>query len=93
MEILEEQKIKYLTRRKAELNQLHSAAGEDLFLMAIDIGHRLKGNGKTFGFPEISEIGLHLESAGLAKDQNGILDEISNLQTEINKQLSSILTK
>lgn len=43
MEILEEQKIKYLTRRKAELNQLHSAAGEDLFLMAIDIGLRVWG--------------------------------------------------
>lgn len=90
MEILDEQKLKYLSRRERELAQLLAAVGDDLFTLATDIGHKLKGNGKTFGFPLISEIGMQIESAGISKNKDLILDGIAKLQAEVKNQLERI---
>lgn len=68
MEIMKEQKLVYLTRRQTEVGQLKESLVHNSFELSLVIGHRLKGHGETFGFPQISQIGILMECA--AKEQN-----------------------
>jgi hypothetical protein len=57
-----EQLVKnYLIRRWQELENCKNAIERADFLFLQQVGHRLKGNGEMFGFPEISCIGKNLE--------------------------------
>lgn len=90
MQILVEQKLKYLTRRKSEVEQLKECVSQDNFDLVGEIGHRLKGNGGTFGFPRISAIGLTLEDAAKAKDKTKLLEGIEKLSMIIEEDLKLI---
>lgn len=59
---------KYVERRAGDLQTCLTALSADDYKSIARIGHNLKGNGETFGFPELSDLGNHLESAALAKD-------------------------
>ncbi len=58
----------FLAKRRADLDKLraHIEAGEWDRIKAI--GHKMKGTGRGYGFPRISEIGRALEGAGAAGD-------------------------
>ena len=68
MEIMKDQKLVYLSRRQAEVAQLKESLAKDDFEFSQVVGHRLKGHGETFGFPQISALGVSLETS--AKDRN-----------------------
>lgn len=42
-------------------------------------GHTLKGSGTIFGYPEISELGMHLEDAVRAGDWDGVENNTKKL--------------
>lgn len=90
MYILDEHKLKYLNRRKIELDELKSALQNNDFETIINIGHRLKGNGETFGFPLISTIGIHLEKAAHDQDRESIHQSMLELVEEVDKNLKSL---
>lgn len=90
MQILVEHKKKYLDRRIVEIEELKQGLCMDDFDIAIQIGHRLKGNGKTFGYPEISIIGITLEEAALARDKDKLRDAIDELVIHVEKNLKEI---
>ena len=90
MQILAEQKLKYLSRRKTEIQQLRDSVSAGDFELAGEIGHRLKGNGGTFGYPQISAIGVSLEDASKAKDKNKLLESIEKLNLIIEEDLKHI---
>lgn len=58
----------FLENRRADVQKLreHIEAGE--FDAIRTAGHRMKGTGRGYGFPRISEIGRALESAGTDSD-------------------------
>ena len=53
------------------------------------LGHRLKGNGASYGFPEISEIGAEMEKLGKACDFGGVLKCVERLK-QVNKEFQTI---
>ena len=59
----------FLANRRADVDRLrnHIEAGEFDPIRAI--GHKMKGTGRGYGFPRISEIGRALESAGADGDK------------------------
>ncbi|MFN7905286.1 MAG: Hpt domain-containing protein [Pseudobdellovibrionaceae bacterium] len=65
--------IKYLERRKADLEKCFIAISCRQFEEIESIGHKIKGNGTTFGFPELSELGSEMEAAAKAKNQEVVL--------------------
>lgn len=87
MHILSEHKLKYLNRRLSEIEDLKSSLSSGDFDTAISIGHRLKGNGETFGFPSISTIGITMEKAGLAKDREKLQETIEDLANIVKENL------
>jgi HPt (histidine-containing phosphotransfer) domain-containing protein len=62
----------YLQRRINELDSLENAINNGDFAHIFKIGHQLKGNGLTFGFGQISEIGSKLESSALVQNKHDI---------------------
>lgn len=69
---------KYVTRRQEDFEKCLLAFAKRDYADIEMIGHKMKGNGTTFGFPELSELGESLETGALAKDHDLIkvkLDE------------------
>jgi len=61
MQIPEEFMSRYLGHRKEDYEKCKKYFREKNFAQLEKIGHQLKGNGLTFGFPELSEIGREIE--------------------------------
>lgn len=90
MEILDAQRRMYLNRRKLEIEELRNSLQRDDFEVAVSIGHRLKGNGVTFGFPLIGQIGVELEAAAKSKDKTKLQETINELDTNVEENLKKI---
>lgn len=81
MQVPLEINVKYLERRRLDLEFCRRSLEKGDFSEIEKIGHQLKGNGHTFGYPEISEIGKNLESAAVQKHSPTIefnLDALSS---------------
>lgn len=68
IEIPHEAVVKYMERRKTDVEKCRIALQSGELSVLETVGHQLKGNGITFGFPEISTIGEAMEIA--AKEHN-----------------------
>ena len=84
MIITSEQKEKYLQRRKEDILNLEISLNNKDFESIANIGHKLKGNGSTFGFVLISDVGNKLEIAA----NNHSIDEIAFLIKQLSKFLN-----
>ena len=87
MEIMKEQKLVYLTRRKSEIIQLKESLNQNSFELSQIIGHRLKGHGETFGFPQISVIGITMENAANEKNIEKLKEAIESLDENVEENL------
>jgi HPt (histidine-containing phosphotransfer) domain-containing protein len=90
MEIMKEQKIVYLTRRKTEVEQLKESLDKNSFELAQIIGHRLKGHGETFGFPQISAIGIKMEEAAIERNTGMLREAVMSLDESIEESFKKI---
>ena len=68
MEVPNEMKARYIERRKRDFENCMSSLGQRKYEEIEKVGHQLKGNGVTFGHPELSLIGEKLEDAASQKD-------------------------
>lgn len=68
MEVPNEIMVKYIERRKRDLEDCLSGLARNQFEDIERVGHQLKGNGATFGHPELSSIGKKLEQAAQVQD-------------------------
>jgi HPt (histidine-containing phosphotransfer) domain-containing protein len=58
----------YLLRRAEEVRRLGELLKAGDFDTIQSIGHKLSGNASTYGFHEISRIGVEIENAAQCKD-------------------------
>lgn len=84
-EVSDEMKVRYLSRRQEELIELNAALTEKNYEPAIRIGHILKGNGSTFGFDELSDLGKEIEEAGENQDEIILKSLVNSLQVFLQK--------
>lgn len=71
---------KYHSRRKEDLEACRkSFAVQDLAIIER-IGHRLKGNGVTFGYPELSKLGEDMEMSARNADLSTLRSSIESLE-------------
>lgn len=59
---------RYIQRRADDYALCVSALDAQNHEVLERVGHQLKGNGRTFGFPELTELGNTLEIAARSKD-------------------------
>jgi len=75
----------FLTRKRADLQSLRGALdGGDLATIA-SIGHKIKGEGGSFGFDAISEIGAGLETCGKQGDRASAQQLVSDFSDYLAK--------
>lgn len=65
-------KIKYLSRRLADMHDVRQGLLKDDYGVAQRIGHQIKGNAVTFEVPQIASLGFELESAAKSRDKDKI---------------------
>lgn len=52
---------KYMENRFRDIEQCRKFLSEDNFSEISNVGHKLKGNARTYGFLKLEEIGISLE--------------------------------
>ncbi len=60
--------LRYIERRRTDLDVCRSALQTGDFSKVETIGHQLKGNAATFGFPDLGLVGADIEKAGKDRD-------------------------
>lgn len=68
MVIPEEARLKYLERRKTDIESLRSALSTKTFDEFKRIGHQLKGNAASFGYSDLEKVAIQIEAAGEHQD-------------------------
>jgi len=81
-----EAKIRYIERRKKDLEVARVALTTPDFTFFKKIGHDLKGNAITFGFAPLSSIGEKLEAAAVASN----LEELKKLMQEYDSYIQTV---
>lgn len=82
-EIPIDMRVRYLQKRAQDVALCETALQQADFESIQSLAHRMKGNGTTFGFPEISRFGDELEQAALRRDRPATTDMLSKLSTWI----------
>ena len=85
MQIPVASQIKYIVRRHEELGLAKEALSKGDLTPIQSIGHKLKGNGATFGFPELGQLGAELETAAAEKR----VEQINSLMTKFEQWLET----
>jgi HPt (histidine-containing phosphotransfer) domain-containing protein len=80
-EDLEDLAVRYLEKRKVELNRIRRMIEEENFQEIELIGHRIKGNAALFGLDVLGEWGASLEEAANRKESGKILNVSTEMQT------------
>jgi CheY-like chemotaxis protein len=83
MDVLVDQQKKYLERRLKDIADLRLTLDSDDFSLAFKIGHQLKGNAQTFGYPEFSNIGIGIEKSAIDKDKLKLRKAIDELEEAV----------
>ncbi|MEO5968973.1 MAG: response regulator, partial [Bdellovibrionia bacterium] len=79
----------YLKNRKAEIGELRQLIEKADFKKMETIGHRLKGNAKSYGFEDLGKLGGQLESASREKDPT----KAGAIITDMEKLLAQVSLK
>lgn len=89
IDIPHEAVVKYMQRRKTDIENCRAALKSGNLSVLESVGHQLKGNGITFGFPEISSIGEALETAAKQHNAEAASQQLDALANVVEK--SSLL--
>lgn len=75
----------FMQNRRTELDALRSALQGRDFEKLYQLGHRMKGVGKSYGFTRISTVGVEIEEAVRGQDQAALEALISNYADYLEK--------
>jgi len=80
----------YVKNRQNEAGELAQCLDQGDFEKLKRVGHNLKGNGSTYGFAKLSEIGQKMEVAAVEKQSDTLKDLISSYSSFVQElQLSA----
>ena len=68
MDVPEDFRSRYVERRKQDLEICRSSLAQQNFREIEKVAHKLKGNGDTFGYSELTSIGRVMEGAAVNRN-------------------------
>ena len=80
----------YLQRREQDIQDLKVAIEAKDFIKIEKVAHKLKGNGASFGFDKLTEIGMDMMSLSHQQNSFEIRRLISDFETEMKQIKASI---
>lgn len=75
---------RYLSRRESDLHECEHCLADKNYHQLERVGHQLKGNGVTFGHPELSKLGKELEEAAASGDEEALRHIIGDFSKWVN---------
>ena len=81
---------KYVERRQGDADNCVKALNSGDFKFIAEVAHKIKGNGTTFGYPELSQLGERLEIVALKGDKEGLSQCLNEFQNWIDTTKKSI---
>lgn len=84
MEISKDQLERYIERRKDDVLTCRNHLIKKDFNQIALLGHKLFGNGATFGLPELTLLGAKLEESAHQKNLNDIKKHLNSISKIIN---------
>lgn len=88
MQVPEDILNRYIERRKRDLASCFQNIEEGKFEELEKVGHQLKGNGETFGHPELSEIGKELEEAAREGNPDSLHLAVEKFSAWVNRKIN-----
>ncbi|HLT22091.1 MAG TPA: Hpt domain-containing protein [Bacteriovoracaceae bacterium] len=88
MEIPEELARNYLRRRLEDIDHLEKALMVHDFEICQEIGHRLKGSARTFGFEDLEELASALEDDAANEDEISLAQDVDEFKLWVNKYIN-----
>ncbi len=85
IELPKEMRMEYLQRREKDLQDLTVALANLDWTVLRTIGHQLKGNGESYGFPSLGAIGKDLEEAAKQTARKRAEDILNKFSTTVKK--------
>ncbi len=85
MLIPEEARLKYIERRKKDIESLREALTTNSFEEFKRIGHQLKGNAASFGYSDLEKVAIQMEAAGLKQDRHEASQQLGLFEQWYNK--------
>src|SRR4051812_7311017 len=83
----------FLERRLVDAKELDTFLKHKSFHECKNLGHRLKGCGTSFGFPEISELGGKIQEAAEIEDFNLLSEAVQEYQIYIVQTINNFKAK
>jgi HPt (histidine-containing phosphotransfer) domain-containing protein len=71
----------YLSRRRIDLEHMRNWLFLSNYDAIAEMAHRIKGNGSSYGFDELSRCASRLQAAAEAEDEAGVAQIIHSLET------------
>jgi CheY-like chemotaxis protein len=70
----------YLENRKEDIKKILHALAEQNYNLIEDLGHKMKGSGKCYGFEKISMLGNKIEAFAKRKNASEIEESVGQMQ-------------
>jgi HPt (histidine-containing phosphotransfer) domain-containing protein len=74
---------KFIGHRERDAGAIRAALEHGDFEVIVTLGHNMRGNGPSYGFPEIGAIGERLEAAAGARDARRVGEQVAALEAWI----------
>lgn len=88
MEVPQEMVLRYMERRKKDLETCLLCLQDQNFSELEKVGHQLKGNGVTFGYEDLSQLGNELEAAARKKDVKVLEKTLKDFSHWVNEHVN-----
>jgi HPt (histidine-containing phosphotransfer) domain-containing protein len=88
MEIPVELAQNYLRRRLEDVSELEKALFKHDFEVCKEIGHRLKGSAKTFGFDDLAELAGQLEEDAQQQNWSSVATHVEHFRIWVDKYIN-----
>ncbi len=87
MIIPEDARQRYLERRKTDIQSLKTSLSQNSFEEFKRIGHQLKGNAISFGYPDLEKLAIQMEQAAEAQDKSEASRIVAAFETWLSASL------
>jgi hypothetical protein len=74
---------RFVGHRQRDAAAIRAAMAHGDFEIIVTLGHNMRGNGPSYGFPEIGVIGERLEAAAAIRDVRRIGEQVAVLEAWI----------
>ena len=88
MEVPVQLRHRYFERRQHDLAECLRSLEQGEYPVIEKVGHQLKGNAASYGYPELSEIGKKMEHEALMQDRQQLYNTLGEFADWIEKRLN-----